>query len=258
MTHTFTQIDSTKLDAFPALRSYLRGMRRIPGGTFLMGTDDKTLKNDRKHRVTLADFSIGSYPVTTDIWREYCNATKSKIPAPPAWGFKPNHPMVNISWQQIMDSEGGFCDWVNHVSDVKVTLPTEAQFEYAACGGQFGTPFHWGKSFHSSNLWCSTKRIGDAKSTATVFRQTRITVNPYGLTDMTGNVWQWCLDWYAPYPRKSAINPVGPDVSTDELKCIRGGGWDIKDPFFFHVNRRYWQYRRNYDDNVGFRLVLVG
>jgi formylglycine-generating enzyme required for sulfatase activity len=256
MTSEVKQTAINKPDPYPALKQYLSGVKIVTGGMFQMGTSDKSLKSDVKHTVTISDFRMASYPVTNEVWSEYCSATQRRLPPRPDWGFIPNHPVVNVSWQQIMDEQTGFCAWVWSTVKIRVALPTEAQFEYATRSGMNGTIFPWGNAFDPSKLWCSTEKIGDARSTAPVNRKNRVLVNDYGLTDMTGNVWQWCLDWYQPYTNKSRRNPLVTKESMDDLKCIRGGGWDIKNPFYFQVCRRYWNYRRNYDDNIGFRLVV--
>jgi formylglycine-generating enzyme required for sulfatase activity len=209
------------LTQYPALEAYLKEMRAIPGGTFQMGTpadqiaaltkafgDSQFEDEGPVHSVTLSSFWMGRTPVTWAVWDEYCAATGVKTTKPNFPGLDGTHPVVNVSWN---DCEK-FCQWASNLSGVTLTLPTEAQWEYAARGGLKGKPYPWGgdpsqirASFDESKLWLS-------KPTASVDRTNNVFENGYGLTDMGGNVLQWCLDYYDPnfYKREEAIrqNPM--------------------------------------------------
>jgi formylglycine-generating enzyme required for sulfatase activity len=136
-----------QLSSYPALRSYVESLCPIPAGTFQMGSVTGYVIEKPVHGVTLSAFRMGATPVTVAIWKEYCTATKSALATAPEWGFLDDHLMVNVSRTDIMgiDCTGGFCAWASDVARFRLTLPTEAQFEYAARGGVYDQDFPWGK-----------------------------------------------------------------------------------------------------------------
>jgi formylglycine-generating enzyme required for sulfatase activity len=142
------------LSKYPALSAYINAMCTIPAGTFQMGSATGYVIEKPVHSVTLSVFRMGATPVTVAIWKEYCAATKTPLPAAPEWGFLDEHPIVNVSWDDIMgiDGPGGFCAWASDVAGFRLTLPTEAQFEYAACGGVYDQDFPWGNAFDDSKV----------------------------------------------------------------------------------------------------------
>jgi formylglycine-generating enzyme required for sulfatase activity len=149
----------------------------VLGGTFVMG--------ETKASVTISDFWMDATPVTVSQWRAYCAATGKSMPKDkPSWGWIDDHPMVNVSWHDA----SGYATWAGG------RLPTSAEFEYAARDGGRNIAYPWGDTFDTNKLWCSIKSYGDAGKTAAVKRQDRIFVNSHGLSDMAGNVWQWCGD----------------------------------------------------------------
>jgi formylglycine-generating enzyme required for sulfatase activity len=97
-----------------------------------------------------------------------------------------------------VDGNGGYVAWASKVTRTKLTLPSEAQHEFAAHGGRKSI-FPWGDEFDPSLLWCSTKWFEDAKSTAPVDRTNNIYENEYGVVDMVGHASQWCVDYYSKY-----------------------------------------------------------
>ena len=152
-----------------------------------------------------------------------------------------------------LDGKGGFCGWASDIAGFRVTIPTEAQFEYAARGGQGGLEYPWGNNYDDTKVWCSVKT--NRLRTAPVVRTSNIYRNRYGLTDMVGNVLQWSSDFYAPYSSASQTNPSGPTSSSDNLRCVRGGSWYIiGNPDLFRCAYRFGDFPdvRYYD--YGFRL----
>ena len=251
-------IISNRLNAYPGLKAYLKNMKPIPACTFNMGGESRS--NDAKpiHRVTLSAFQMGETPVTVKVWKEYCVATGTPLPVAPGWGLLDDHPIVNVSWFDIMgwDGKGGFCDWVRSLTETYCSLPTEAQFEYVTRGGRDGLLYPWGNYWSDNKLWSSTKKYGDAAMTAPVSRNLRIYNNEFGISDMVGNVWQWCFDWYGPYTLASVTNPSGVMVPSEKERCVRGGSWiDNFEGYFVSSCRGKLspEYRGN---NYGFRMAI--
>jgi formylglycine-generating enzyme required for sulfatase activity len=244
----------SRLTDYPALRAYVDSLRPIPAGTFQMGSSNG--KSDEKPvlSVTLSAFRMGATPVTVAVWKEYCAATGTTLPKAPEWGLLDDHPVVIVSWNDIMgmDGTGGFCAWASDIAGFRLKLPTEAQFEYASRGGQNGFEYPWGNAFNDSKLWCRkpTKRT----STAPVTRSSNIFRNAYGLTDMSGNVWQWCSDYYDRYWGSSRIDPTGPSSTSDNYRCFRGGSWHDYDLVGFRCASRGWDKPDSRYSSGGFRL----
>jgi formylglycine-generating enzyme required for sulfatase activity len=247
---------NSRLTDYPALRTYVESLRSIPAGTFQMGSSSGDSTQKPVHSVTLSAFRMGATPVTVSVWKEYCAATGTVLPEDPSWGLLDSHPVVNVSWNDIMgvDGKGGFCAWASDISGFRLTLPTEAQWEYAARGAVDGQEFPWGNSFDRSKLWCSLKDFGDAGKTAPVVRSSNIYRNSFGLTDMVGNVWQWCSDLYGPYTGTEETNPVGPPSTSDNLRCVRGGSWSYINPVNFRCANRLGVSPDDWGSYFGFRL----
>ena len=219
----------------------------VPGGTFQMGTNDTSvswLQYSRPvHSVTLSGFWMGKYEVTVGQYRAYCTATGRSMPtSTPSWGWIDSHPMVNVSWEDVV----AYGTW----SGLK--LPTEAQWEYAATGGD-GRVYPWGNTWDSSR--CITDEAG-ARSTASVGSRPS-GVSPFGMLDMAGNVWEWCSDWWADsYPSGAQSEPSGP--STGVYRVLRGGSWLYSNAGSFRCAYRVRDNPGIRDNRFGFRLSSPG
>jgi len=247
-------IGMNQLSKYPHLRWYVSNLRSIPGGKFRWGAS--TLKKEPGVPITMSPFRMGATPVTWGMWKEYRQSfavpgKEIKLPEDPGWGYPDDHPVVIVSWEDIMDP-GGFCEWASKTAGFKLTLPTDAQWEYAARGGKDGLEYPWGYIFDKSRLWCSDKSYRDAGKTAAVDRSNRIYRNGYGLTDMVGNVWQWCADYYDPDYRPVGKDPV--DTRKSAARCARGASWPNFDPFYFRCAYRNWNIPVLRSDGFGFRL----
>ena len=180
----------------------------VPAGPFLMGDDDQY--DNPRRTVTLDIFWIYKTPVTVGQYRKFCQAVGREMAPAPSWGWKDDHPVVNVSWHDAK----AYCDWAG------AALPTEAQWEKAARGTD-GRKYPWGNDWDPGRLQCSKKEGGDAGSTARV-GSFPAGASPYGCLDMAGNVWEWCADWYdASYRNSVNNNPQGP--ASGAPRVLRGG-----------------------------------
>ncbi|MCX6358237.1 MAG: SUMF1/EgtB/PvdO family nonheme iron enzyme [Armatimonadetes bacterium] len=179
----------------------------VPAGSFLYG--------EAAERRTIPAFRIMLTPVTVAMYRGYCGAA---MPPAPTWGWRDDHPIVNVSWNDAQ----GFCKWSG------LALPTEEQWEKAARGTD-GREYPWGNSVSPSKA-VSTALVGGIPSGA----------SPYACLDMAGNVWEWCADWF-----------------DSEAKCrvLRGGSCYNFNAVYFRAHFRHWLDPDSRDFNQGFRCV---
>lgn len=195
-------------------------------------------------------------PEVLKMWNDYASMFITEMPDAPQWGWIDSHPIVGISWNRIMglDCKFGFCEWASEIAGFVMTLPTDAQWEYAARAGT-ETMYPWGDVFDSSLAWTSGKRFADARQTQAVDRTSNIYKNAFGLTDMGGNVWQWCSDWYGTYTDEHQNDPAGPAVSPNGSKVMRGASWVTNETDYLRCSYRACISPASKDDGVGFRLV---
>jgi formylglycine-generating enzyme required for sulfatase activity len=133
-------------------------------------------------------------------------------------------------------------------------LPTESEWEYA-CRGNTGTRFYWGDdpdyTILNQYAWCSGNSSG---STQPVGALQVGSANPFGLFDLSGNVFEWCQDWYGPYIAQSQTDPGG--AASGPGRVVRGGAWCFANTYCRTANRSY----SGIDDHfssIGFRVVLA-
>lgn len=238
------------------IADYKAQMVQIPGGTFLMGgirRDDE----QPVHSVALSSFRLGRTPVTVGMWQEFCTATGKEMPKLsdyPVWrgGWEAvlDHPIVNVSWEDCQE----YAAWTSGVCGIALSLPSEAQWEYAACGGLEGKEYPWGDAAPSDQLWWS--KTSQRAGTASVDRRDYILENDFGLLDMSGNVWEWCSDWFGEeyYGSTDATNPNPMGPSSGTHKVNRGGSWDYSNEVIFRCAYRndFTPAFRSY--GIGFRL----
>jgi len=180
----------------------------IPAGKFIMGSpvsEKNHRKDETEHEVTLTkSYYMGKYEVTQEQWEGVMGinpSTKSK-------GAK--LPVTSVSWEDCQE----FIKKLNEKTSGGYRLPTEAEWEYA-CRAGTNTAYSYGDSITKNDanvIWgTSTKMVGSYKP------------NAFGLYDMHGNVWEWCEDWKADYPKESVIDPKGP--ATGQYRVLRGGSF---------------------------------
>lgn len=212
----------------------------VEGGTFTMGATTEILEpyNDElpTHEVTLSTFMMGETEVTQALWDAVMGYNPSQF-------LQPDLPVDNVSWEDCVD----FIDELNNLTHRKFRLPTEAEWEYACRGGQKShhTPFS------GSNM---LDEVGWFKGNCEKPQPVRqLAPNELGLYDMSGNVWEWCNDYYAPYREDSSVNPQGPAEGNYHL--CRGGCWSGGERGCSPTTRSRMKFggRRNV---VGFRLAL--
>ncbi|MFA5298789.1 MAG: formylglycine-generating enzyme family protein [Lutibacter sp.] len=218
----------------------------VEGGTFTMGDSEMEGETNEQpaHSVTLKSFKIAKTETTVAQWRAYCNATGRSMPETPSWGWIDNHPIVNVSWQDAV----AYCDWLAEKMNADYRLPTEAEWEYAARGGKLskGTKYSGSRSIDNAGWY------GDNSGSKTHAVATK-SPNELGLYDMSGNVWEWCKDWYGDYSADAQTNPQGTD--SEGNRVLRGGGWYNSAAICRVARRNYFgpKYRDYY---FGFRVVL--
>lgn len=176
-------------DFFPALSQYVESLEPIPAGSFLFNY--YTEHPDESYRVNLSAFRMGAYPVTCAMWKEYCKHVGLPYSVPEKYD-NDEHPVTWISYDDIVgeNADRGFCHWATEMCGLKLSLPTGMQYEYACRGGSDGFDYPWGNEFDWERVWVNTSQI------APVNRTNRNYMNPYGLTDMIGNVMQICSSDY--------------------------------------------------------------
>ncbi len=215
----------------------------VKGGTFTMGCTPEQngdCNNDEKptHSVTLDDYYIGKFEVTQDLW----TAVMGKNPSNKKGD---NLPVENVSWNDAQD----FIRQLNQMTGEHFSLPTEAQWEYAARGGSKSK----GYKFSGGNILSNVAWYAD-NSGSTPHQVGTKDPNELGLYDMSGNVWEWCYDLYGNYSSESQNNPTGP--TSGSVRVLRGGSWSYFAGLARVSYRLYGQPGSRFSGR-GFRLVLV-
>jgi formylglycine-generating enzyme required for sulfatase activity len=228
--------------------------RWCPAGTFMMGSPENEVEresNETQHQVTLTHgFWLLETPVTQAMWEGVMGGVSS------AFRGK-NFPVECVSWEECQ----AYIEKLNSLkpapSGYRFSMPTEAQWEYA-CRAGTTTPFHFGSQLNGDKANCAgnfpygTELKG--KSLSRTSEVGAYPANAWGLHDMHGNVWEWCLDWKGDYPNGNVTDPVG--ASTGSERMLRGGSWCSS----AGVCRSAYRFACVPSDShwvVGFRLSLV-
>ena len=224
---------------------------KIKGGTFTIGDNISDRKNEKPARkISVSEFSMSKTQITVAQYKKYCSERNVEMPMEPAWGWINDHPIVNVKWSDARN----YCSWLRTVLNKNVMLPSEAQWEFAARGGENEKQYkHSGGKKMNSLGWYKKNSKG---STHPVKQKQP---NTLGLYDMNGNVWEWCMDWYDPnYYSKlsSSKDPENKDVGDKKSKAVRGGGWDSDSETCTVTHRKGYMTRSSFDDR-GFRVVIL-
>ena len=256
----FTAIDIDNVDIFDSL-SYDE-MVKVEGGTFTMGAtaeqgSDYDSDELPTHQVTLSDYYIGKYEVTQQLW-EYvmsysgtcADGSSMSAYASDVWlGSDPSssygvgdyYPAYYVSYYDIVDI---FLPRLNKITGRTYRLPTEAEWEFAARGGKQSKGYKYSGSdnigvvaWYTGNSGGKTHQVGTKEP------------NELGIYDMSGNVWEWCGDWYGSYSSSAQTNPTGP--SSGSYRVLRGGSWS-HDARYCRVSYRSYSNPSRRDSDYGF------
>jgi sulfatase modifying factor 1 len=240
-------------------------MTLIPAGPFLMGSSNGSGAETPEHLVDVADFRLDQTPVTNREYAEFCDESGYRTEverAGSAWGvregkyqpveglswrtyFTPDreeHPVVLVTWNDAV----AYCEWAD------ARLPTEAEWEKAARGGQIATMYPWGDEAPDGTQSNFAATASEIPGTTEV---RCYPPNNLDLYDMVGNVWQWCSDWYGEqyYAEGPSSNPTGATTGTTRVR--RGGSWNVIQAFRLRCANRGAMSPSQTATNMGFRCA---
>ncbi|MDR1724753.1 MAG: SUMF1/EgtB/PvdO family nonheme iron enzyme [Tannerella sp.] len=248
------------------------GMILVEGGTFTMGATSEQgsdTYDDEKptHKVTLSSFYIGKYEVTQREWSAVMGVNPSRYQ-----GDGGDYPVEQVSWNDIVGTSGsvgytingisyltdGFCYKLSQMrgGGVQYRLPTEAEWEYAARGGKQSKNYKYsGSNTVDDVAWYWDNCQENFNNGSTPYSAIgKKQANELGIFDMSGNVWEWCSDWYGSYSGDSQTNPIGP--SSGLYRVIRGGGWSDYSMLMRLSYRGDGKTPTSRNDFIGFRLAF--
>jgi len=232
----------------------------VEGGTFTMGKEEFWFNTTPEHSVTVSSFYISKYEVTQKAYK----AVTGSVTAYEVYGKGDDYPVYQVSWNQAVEfcntlsAEAGLdpcytisgstvvCDFTKN----GYRLPTEAEWEYAARGGNLSQGYTYSGSntvgtvaWYNTNSYSTTQEVGTRDP------------NELGIRDMSGNVWEWCWDWYnsSYYTEEPRINPTGP--AAGEYRVRRGGSYSSTEtPCAIPYRESEGEPTYSWN-NTGFRLV---
>ncbi|MCF8364987.1 MAG: SUMF1/EgtB/PvdO family nonheme iron enzyme [Bacteroidales bacterium] len=221
----------------------------VKGGTFTMGcdtiNDSDCYKSSFAHTVKLDGFFMGKYEVTQKQWKKVMGSLPDNIYK----SYKCNEcPIIDVNYNDAME----FIAKLNSKTGMKYRLPTEAEWEYAARGGASASSATATTYAGSNNI--SDVAWYDGNSGSQIHPVGQKKPNELGLYDMSGNVWEWCADWYGAdyYSNSPANNPQGPSSGSDRVS--RGGSWGNDAPYCRVANRHFYDPPDFRGNDLGFRL----
>lgn len=226
----------------------------VQGGSYNMGCTGEQgsdCDNDEQtvRYVTVSDFYIGQFEITQAQWQAVMGTSvyqqQSKAVGSSIYGTGNDYPMYYVSWEEAKE----FCRRLSQQTGKTYRLPTEAEWEYAARGGKKtqNTKYAGGYSldyvgWYTNNSGGKTHAVGTKNA------------NELGIYDMSGNVWEWCEDWYGDYRSYDTDNPTG--ASSGSYRVLRGGSWR-SNAGNCRVSNRNGSSPGHRDDSDGFRVVCL-
>ncbi len=228
-------------------------MVEVEGGTFKMGVDSVAYETGLAnidelpaHEVTVSTFSIAETEVTQELWQAVMDTNPSNFTD------DPQRPVENVSWEDCQE----FINRLNALTGMNFRLPTEAEWEYAANGGNMGTGTLYSGSEDISNVawyYSNSYVVGSGSPDYGTHAVATKEANELGLFDMTGNVFEWCSDWYGTYNEEPQTDPAGPEAGIQRV--VRGGSW-ISTSRDSRNTSRNGEAPANRGFNIGLRLAL--
>lgn len=243
------------------IQKLLDDMVYVEEGTFIMGNKNRKQSyvefdeyngwGPRVQSVSLSSFYICKYEVTQDLWIAVMEENPSGYYA----GNNDPHPVSNVSWDDCHE----FINRLNKITGLQYRLPTEAEWEFAARGGKKSKGYVFSGSDTIDNVAWWDGNAGEKALQNSIRHPGPQTIgqkreNELKLFDMSGNVWEWCEDWYGRYSEKAQTNPKGPN--NGESKIMRGGSWNCLIRDGCTVWERYGMEPTGRDEGVGLRLAL--
>jgi len=233
----------------------------IPAGTFLMGSPEGELERTDdegpQHEVNVSAFCMGKYPVTQAQWRFVAELPQvdRELEANPSRFKGDSHPVEQVSWYDAVE----FCARLSAYTQRTYRLPSEAEWEYA-CRAGTTTPFYFGAMIipevvnYNGNYTYNNSPKGEYRETTTPVDHFEF-ANAWGLSDMHGNVYEWCEDhWHSNYEGAPTDGSAWLSENEDAARVIRGGSW-IHDLVNCRSACRASSYPRVTSSFIGFRIV---
>jgi len=216
----------------------------VEEGTFMMGSESTGEDAVPVHPVTVNSFYLAQTEVTVAEYLRFCRDTNHPVPEGNT-ELNDQHPITFVSWYDAT----AYLDWLSKTSGLPYRLPTEAEWEFAAKGGNYsrGLPYSGSENVNDVG-WYNQNSLGSMHHAVGGLKP-----NEVGLFDMSGNVWEWCQDWYNSkfYSISPSKNPSGPTIG--KVKVGRGGSWYNK---AVPIEFRYFLTPQSKTNYVGFRVAL--
>ncbi len=233
----------------------------IPGGTFVMGSpedeESREIHEGPQHRVTIQPFYLSRFPITQAQWRAIAQLPQvNRYLNPDPSNFKsPGLPVEMISWHDAVE----FCTRLTQLTGHNYRLPSEAEWEFA-CRAGTTTPFHFGETI-ASNLANYDGSYTYGSGTEGPYRQQTTPVgsfqvaNSFGISDLHGNVWEWCADsWHENYHQAPSDGSIWQMDQSNNRRVLRGGAWYCL-PGLCRSAQRHWDEADHAGSGTGFRVV---